>query len=155
MKGWKVYKDTDLGYSIKYPSDWTLYDDSRPDVAITAPGEEAMFKKNAGGPGGGPALGCEFFSIRVSDKKAYNQEFTSSLSLGGVYGVQDTILNGMKAKFYIEPVMCEKNVWAIQRGDKVFIIAVRTASDLFGSETITPDDYLSAVNSANTFTLNK
>lgn len=155
IKEWKDYTDSYFGYSIKYPSDWYLEkSDFEGNITLETSEEHAAEEEEPGPPGGiSPGL----FTISVTDKNTYDQDFADNSSIRGYYGVQDTVLNGMKAKFYINPIITEHYVWAVEQDGQVYEIGVATIDMLtrVASSAVTMYDYYLAVNIANTFTLKK
>ncbi|MCX6810566.1 MAG: hypothetical protein NTY30_02415 [Candidatus Berkelbacteria bacterium] len=152
--GWKTYSDKAGVYSFKYPADWTLSENSNNSVTLETPAEKkagdqcaADAIKNGGGDCS--TLGSELFAVYTFPNS------TKLESSEEIYALQDSSINGVPAKFFIDPAIDEHYVWEIQKGVNSYEVEVRTPGNLFvGSNLITADDYYKALTSAQSFKLN-
>ncbi|MEI6144552.1 MAG: hypothetical protein WCP91_03055 [Candidatus Berkelbacteria bacterium] len=151
---WKTYTDKTAAYSFKYPSDWILSENSNNSVSLMTQAEKkagdqcaADAIKNGGGDCS--TLGSELFVVYSFPND------TKLESSAEIYALQDSSINGVEAKFFIDPAIDEHYVWEIQKGGNSYEVEVRTPGDLFvGSNLITVDDYYKALTSAQSFKLN-
>ncbi len=155
MASWKEYKSKDGSYSFKYPSDWTVSDDTNGRVGIVTSTEAAAYKKDAenGGPGGPTQVGCELVEIGVGSSSQLDLE--KDEINGQISNLQDITFNGSPASFFINPSVCAHYEWTIINGDKIITVGVMTPNDIFLVGVSSLDDYNNALALTYSLTLNK